>query len=114
MRRDEVEAVLAHEVSHVANGDMITLALIQGVVNAFVIALSRVPPLIIGVTPLGRFSGSRLPAGMARLSAPTSALRVGEHTLWRAGDCALWQTPTPLAIFASMRWSVRVAGTRAV
>jgi heat shock protein HtpX len=42
MRREEVEAVLAHEVSHVANGDMVTLALIQGVVNAFVIALSRV------------------------------------------------------------------------
>jgi heat shock protein HtpX len=42
MRRDEVEAVLGHEVSHVANGDMITLALIQGVVNTFVIFLSRV------------------------------------------------------------------------
>ena len=42
MRRVEVEAVLAHEVSHVANGDMITLALVQGVVNAFVIGLSRV------------------------------------------------------------------------
>lgn len=42
MRQDEVEAVLAHEVSHVANGDMITLALIQGVVNTFVIFLSRV------------------------------------------------------------------------
>ncbi len=42
MSRDEVEAVLAHEVSHVANGDMITLALIQGVVNTFVIFLSRV------------------------------------------------------------------------
>jgi heat shock protein HtpX len=42
MRRDEVEAVLAHEVSHVANGDMVTLTLIQGVVNSFVIALSRV------------------------------------------------------------------------
>ncbi len=42
MNRDEVEAVLAHEVSHVANGDMITLALIQGVVNTFVIVLSRV------------------------------------------------------------------------
>jgi heat shock protein HtpX len=41
MRRDEVEAVLAHEVSHVANGDMVTLALIQGVVNAFVIGLAR-------------------------------------------------------------------------
>jgi len=42
MSRDEVEAVLGHEVSHVANGDMITLTLIQGVVNTFVIFLSRV------------------------------------------------------------------------
>jgi heat shock protein HtpX len=42
MDRDEVEAVLGHEMSHVANGDMITLALVQGVVNAFVIVLSRV------------------------------------------------------------------------
>lgn len=42
MNQDEVEAVLAHEVSHVANGDMVTLALIQGVVNTFVIAASRV------------------------------------------------------------------------
>ena len=42
MRPEEVEAVLGHEVSHVANGDMITLALIQGVVNTFVIFLSRV------------------------------------------------------------------------
>ncbi len=41
MSQDEVEAVLAHEVSHVANGDMITMALIQGVVNTFVIFLSR-------------------------------------------------------------------------
>jgi heat shock protein HtpX len=42
MQRDEVEAVLGHEISHVANGDMVTLALIQGVVNTFVIVLSRV------------------------------------------------------------------------
>lgn len=42
MRRDEVEAVLGHEVAHVANGDMVTLALIQGVVNTFVIFLSRI------------------------------------------------------------------------
>ncbi|MGI9257440.1 MAG: protease HtpX [Gammaproteobacteria bacterium] len=40
--KDETEAVLAHEVSHVANGDMITLTLIQGVVNTFVIFLSRI------------------------------------------------------------------------
>ena len=42
MSRAEAEAVLAHEVSHVANGDMVTLALIQGVVNTFVIFLARV------------------------------------------------------------------------
>lgn len=42
MTEDEVEAVLAHEVSHIANGDMVTMALIQGVVNTFVIVLSRV------------------------------------------------------------------------
>ncbi|MDQ2640826.1 MAG: protease HtpX [Pseudomonadota bacterium] len=42
MRREEVEAVLGHEVAHVANGDMVTLTLIQGVVNTFVIFLSRI------------------------------------------------------------------------
>ncbi len=42
MTRDEVEAVLGHEISHVANGDMVTLTLIQGVVNTFVIFISRV------------------------------------------------------------------------
>lgn len=42
MNQDEAEAVLGHEVSHVANGDMVTLALIQGVVNTFVIFLARV------------------------------------------------------------------------
>jgi heat shock protein HtpX len=42
MTQDEVDAVLAHEVSHIANGDMVTLALIQGVVNTFVIFLARI------------------------------------------------------------------------
>lgn len=42
MSRDEVEAVLAHEVAHVANGDMVTLTLIQGVVNTFVIFFARI------------------------------------------------------------------------
>jgi heat shock protein HtpX len=42
MNRDEVEAVLGHEVSHVANGDMVTLALVQGVVNTFVAFFARV------------------------------------------------------------------------
>jgi heat shock protein HtpX len=42
MRRDEVEGVLAHEVAHIANGDMVTMALLQGVINAFVMFLARI------------------------------------------------------------------------
>lgn len=42
MRRDEVEGVLAHEVTHIQNGDMVTMTLVQGVVNAFVMFLARV------------------------------------------------------------------------
>ena len=47
MSRDEVEAVLGHEVAHVANGDMVTMALLQVVLNTFVIVLSRVIGRII-------------------------------------------------------------------
>jgi len=47
MNRDEAEAVLAHEVSHVANGDMVTMALIQGVLNTFVIFMARIVGRII-------------------------------------------------------------------
>ena len=50
MTRDEVEAVLGHEVSHVANGDMVTLALVQGVVNTFVVFLARVVGYIVDRT----------------------------------------------------------------
>ncbi len=47
MNRDEAEAVLGHEVSHVANGDMVTMALLQGVLNTFVIVLARVVGRVI-------------------------------------------------------------------
>ena len=47
MTQDEAEAVLGHEMSHVANGDMVTLTLIQGVVNTFVIFLSRVVGFVV-------------------------------------------------------------------
>ncbi|WP_273395376.1 protease HtpX [Actinobacillus porcinus] len=53
MTKDEAEAVLAHEVSHIANGDMVTMTLLQGVLNTFVIFLSR---LIAGVVANGRNS----------------------------------------------------------
>ena len=55
MDRDEAEAVLAHEVSHVANGDMVTMALLQGVLNTFVIVLARV----VGRVVDGAISGNR-------------------------------------------------------
>ncbi|MDQ3511330.1 MAG: protease HtpX [Pseudomonadota bacterium] len=61
MSRDEAEAVLAHEVSHVANGDMVTMALIQGVLNTFVIVLARV----VGRVVDGYISGNREGGGMA-------------------------------------------------
>ena len=47
MTREEVEAVLGHEMGHVANGDMVTLTLIQGVVNTFVVFLSRVVGYVV-------------------------------------------------------------------
>jgi len=47
MKRQEVEAVLGHEISHVANGDMVTLTLIQGVLNTFVFFLARVVGFIV-------------------------------------------------------------------
>ena len=55
MDRDEAEAVLGHEISHVANGDMVTMALLQGVLNTFVIVLARVVGGIID----GYLSGNR-------------------------------------------------------
>jgi len=54
MGRDEVEAVLGHEISHIANGDMVTLALIQGVVNTFVVFFARVVGYIVDSTILRR------------------------------------------------------------
>ena len=47
LSKDEVEAVLAHEVAHIANGDMVTMTLIQGVVNTFVVFLSRVVGYVV-------------------------------------------------------------------
>ena len=61
MERDEIEAVLAHEISHVANGDMVTMALVQGVMNTFVIFLARVVGRIVD----SYISGNREGGGIA-------------------------------------------------
>lgn len=60
MDRREVEAVLAHEVSHVANGDMVTLTLIQGVVNTFVMFFARVVGNFVDRAVLGNREGQGL------------------------------------------------------
>jgi Zn-dependent protease with chaperone function len=49
--RSQTEAVLGHEISHVANGDMVTLALVQGVLNTFVIFLARIIGSIVDRSP---------------------------------------------------------------
>ncbi|MDO5506105.1 MAG: protease HtpX [Pseudoxanthomonas suwonensis] len=61
MSQDEAEAVLGHEVAHVANGDMVTMALLQGVLNTFVIVLARVVGRVID----GYLSGGREGPGIA-------------------------------------------------
>jgi len=58
MNRDEVEAVLGHEVAHVANGDMVTLTLIQGVVNTFVVFFARIIGTIVDKTVFRTERGS--------------------------------------------------------
>jgi heat shock protein HtpX len=61
MDRGQIEAVLGHEISHVANGDMVTLTLIQGVLNTFVIFLARVIGTLVD-TALRRGDGKEVPA----------------------------------------------------
>lgn len=56
MRQDEIEGVLAHEIAHISNGDMVTMTLIQGVVNTFVIFLARVVAAVVRQTVDERYA----------------------------------------------------------
>lgn len=99
MRQDEVEAVLAHEVSHIANGDMVTLALVQGVLNTFVIFFSRIVGSIVDQAILknerGRGIGYFVTVIAAEivfgLLASIIVMRVSRHREFRAdaGSAAL-------------------------
>jgi heat shock protein HtpX len=57
MRRNEIEAVLGHEISHVANGDMVTMTLLQGILNAFVLFISRVIGFVMSSSSRGNSRG---------------------------------------------------------
>jgi heat shock protein HtpX len=106
MDRDEVEAVLGHEVSHIANGDMVTLTLIQGVVNTFVIFLSRVIGYVVdkmifrterGVGP-GFFIASLVAQIVLGILASMIVAWFSRRREFRAdaGSADLMNTPRPM------------------
>lgn len=74
MNRNEVRGVLAHEVAHIANGDMVTMTLLQGVVNAFVMFLARL--IAYGVTQLMRSDDDESPVGGLAFYATSFVLEI--------------------------------------
>jgi heat shock protein HtpX len=106
MSREEVEAVLGHEISHVANGDMVTLTLIQGVLNTFVFFLSRVVGMIIDKavfrTERGQGPGYWVTVMVLQfLFGIVAAMIVAWFSRWRefradAGSAGLLGTPQPM------------------
>jgi heat shock protein HtpX len=106
MSRNEVEAVLGHEVSHVANGDMVTLTLIQGVLNTFVFFLSRVVGYIVdkaifrterGVGP-GFYITMIVSQIVFGIAASAIVAWFSRHREFRAdaGSANLLRTPQPM------------------
>ena len=106
MNREEVEAVLGHEVAHVANGDMVTLTLIQGVVNTFVIFLSPIVGMIVdkaifrterGVGP-GFFIASLVAQVVLGILASMIVAWFSRQREFRAdrGSAQLMGTPRPM------------------
>ena len=79
MRREEVEGVLAHEVAHIANGDMVTMTLLQGVINAFVMFFARIIAFgVLGDDPAAPWAESLLTAALE------SAVLLVDETVGRA------------------------------
>jgi heat shock protein HtpX len=106
MNKEEVEAVLGHELSHVANGDMVTLTLIQGVVNTFVIFLARIIGSIVDRTVFrterGQGPGYFVTVIVAQLVLGILAsIIVAWFSRWREyradrGSAQLLGSPTPM------------------
>ena len=124
MRREEVEGVLAHEVAHVANGDMVTMTLVQGVVNAFVLFLSRV--LAFFIVQLLRGRDSEGSSHMMRfaitmvlqiLLSILGAFVVAGFSRWREfradrGGAQLAGAPAMISALESLRRSTQLVDTR--
>lgn len=123
MGRDEVEGVLAHEVAHVANGDMVTMTLVQGVVNAFVLFLSRV--LAFFIVQLLRGRDSEGSSHMLRfaitmvlqiLLSILGAFVVAGFSRWREfradrGGAQLAGAPAMISALESLRRSTQLVDT---
>ena len=95
MTKEEIEAVLGHEIAHVANGDMVTMTLIQGVMNTFVVFLSRV--IGYAVDGLLRKEGEAPVPASATTSAPscsTSCSGLPLPSLWPGSRATASSAPT--------------------
>ena len=92
MQRDEVEGVLAHEVSHIANGDMVTMTLIQGVVNAFVMFFARV---IASIAAQRRDERSRRAVDMMTASCCRSSSACSGSVVVAGSRARASSAPTP-------------------
>jgi len=119
MTKEEVEAVLAHEVAHVANGDMVTMTLVQGVVNAFVLFLSRVLAFFIVQLLRGRDSegSSHMMRFAITMVLQILAFVVAGFSRWREfradrGGAQLAGAPAMISALESLRRSTQLVDTR--
>lgn len=124
MNRDEMEGVLAHEVAHVANGDMVTMTLVQGVINAFVLFLSRVLAFFIVQLLRGRDSAGSshmmrfaITIVLQILLSILGSFVVAAFSRWREfradrGGARLAGAPAMISALESLRRSTQLVDTR--
>ena len=124
MDRTELEAVLGHEVSHVANGDMVTMTLIQGVVNTFVVFFARVVGYLVDSLLLRREDDQDAGGGMGYYATVFAceivfgigaSLIVAWFSRWRefradAGSASLLKSPEPMIRALGRLGSIQSAG----